>query len=852
MARIPVYQQQTTPSGLGPQVRAQGGVIAGTDLSGAAQALPGVAQDMIKVRDQKVEDDEITRAQSWLSEQRLYYTQDLNRRQNAWQPGMPGIYEEFSKTFKESTAPKLSEFKSPRVRNFLQGRLTDLETSFSSSAMQADDRNRALVADQSVGTSIKSSSDLLLIDPNQYDKVAAENRASIMATNQTYEWKLKQLERVGALAVAAEEGARANLGDDAYFYSRFKVSTAPDGQAPAPAGGFDVVISRILKDEGGYAARDGSSGSPVNFGINQGANPDIDVKNMTKDGAVKLYRERYWNKIDGDNLPASLQGTAMDAAVNQGPANAQKWIKGSGGDVARFNALRREHYEGLIASGKYSEADGRSWMRRLEHYEKGGGQHGPSLEFNGQKYEFSDGDAPLSFRQLDPAAKVRLFNQATQSMKQQQAVKTQAFVQRLQDSSAAAKDGIADAQPFGPSDFAILGDRAPAAYEEYTRTQQMARDVSLMNERNNQELVAVAAGDTREAQGGAGYAAADARDQVRQQAAKRVLEMRTKDPAGYVMKNTPRVQQAMEAAQNQAMEPSNRSAAIQAALDESMAAQRRLGIGSPRVLSEQQVQMLGSKLMQPNVAQDAALMADQLAAEYWRYYPQVLKELGAAKMLPSAMMVIPNLPNPGVKEAVAAAMNADIKNLKVGFAETEITDLNRNIPTQIKKFAASFPFAETHREQLNAYYEATQKLSLSLMRKGASPGEAAKKAGQMLWGQYEFYGDAEDDGVVRVPRGVSFGFMGSPIKAAKRKLSAELEASLDAFGLPPGGDAVMNARGKAESSRIYGQSIAANARFYSTDDDRGVKLFFMGMDGILRPVLRNGTEVVYSFDDLTK
>lgn len=140
--------------------------------------------------------------------------------------------------------------------------------------------------------------------------------------------------------------------------------------------GFSPVITHVLRTEGGYAAQDGSSGAPVIYGLNAKHNPEefAEARRITAEQgadagrryATEVYRRKYWNKINGDNLPPALQLTAMDAAVNQGVGNANKWIRESGGDVAKFNELRRAHYDRLKASGKYTDAEYRSWMSRLE------------------------------------------------------------------------------------------------------------------------------------------------------------------------------------------------------------------------------------------------------------------------------------------------------------------------------------------------------------------------------------------------------------------------------------------------------------------------------------------------------
>ena len=110
---------------------------------------------------------------------------------------------------------------------------------------------------------------------------------------------------------------------------------------------FDQSVEHIFKSEGGYVAKDGRSNAPANFGINQNANPDIDVKNLTKDQAKEIYKERYWDKINADSLPENIRLVAFDTAVNQGVKTANRLIKESGGDLEKFTQLRIAEYKSL-------------------------------------------------------------------------------------------------------------------------------------------------------------------------------------------------------------------------------------------------------------------------------------------------------------------------------------------------------------------------------------------------------------------------------------------------------------------------------------------------------------------------
>jgi len=113
---------------------------------------------------------------------------------------------------------------------------------------------------------------------------------------------------------------------------------------------FEAALEKTLKYEGGYVADDAGKG-PSNFGINKSANPDVDVKNLTKEKARELYKKRYWDAIGGDALAAkdpALATIAFDTAVNMGVSKASQLIAQSKGDPSAMLSMRQQHYDNLI------------------------------------------------------------------------------------------------------------------------------------------------------------------------------------------------------------------------------------------------------------------------------------------------------------------------------------------------------------------------------------------------------------------------------------------------------------------------------------------------------------------------
>ncbi len=130
---------------------------------------------------------------------------------------------------------------------------------------------------------------------------------------------------------------------------------------------FSAAVNFTMGQEGGLA---NDTGGVTKFGISQKAHPGLDITKLTPADAGSIYHNEYWKAIDGDNIhDPKLAAAAFDAAVNQGPSNANKWLAESGGDVSKYLDLREQHYRELAASdpekyGKYLNG----WLLRLTSF----------------------------------------------------------------------------------------------------------------------------------------------------------------------------------------------------------------------------------------------------------------------------------------------------------------------------------------------------------------------------------------------------------------------------------------------------------------------------------------------------
>lgn len=103
---------------------------------------------------------------------------------------------------------------------------------------------------------------------------------------------------------------------------------------------FDYCAKRVLGHEGGEVNDPRDPGGHTNLGITQktlnharNLLPGLParVPDLTTADALSIYEALYWTPVRGDELPVGLALIVFDAAVNQGVADAVRFLQSAVG-----------------------------------------------------------------------------------------------------------------------------------------------------------------------------------------------------------------------------------------------------------------------------------------------------------------------------------------------------------------------------------------------------------------------------------------------------------------------------------------------------------------------------------------
>lgn len=159
------------------------------------------------------------------------------------------------------------------------------------------------------------------------------------------------------------------------------------------------AIKKTLAHEGGYVNDPHDAGGATNKGITiatfrRYVKPNgtiADLKRLTTEQAVVVYKRQYWDRVLADMLPAGVDYTVADYGVNSGPSRAVKALQSVVGvsqdgrvgpqtlaavdsmdpsDIINKVCDQRLGFMRRIRGGKDWKRFGRGWTRRVEDVRK--------------------------------------------------------------------------------------------------------------------------------------------------------------------------------------------------------------------------------------------------------------------------------------------------------------------------------------------------------------------------------------------------------------------------------------------------------------------------------------------------
>lgn len=205
-----------------------------------------------------------------------------------------------------------------------------------------------------------------------------------------------QSENVQATRRLASEQSKQNVAliqEVARQSAAQPLASAPAAAAAPPqkdAEQFSRCVDIIFSKEGGFVDHPDDPGGATNMGITHitlaaWLDREVtveDVRSLTRETAMEIYRANYWNALNCDNLPAGVDLVVFDFGVNAGTKRAARLLQkvvfveqdGQIGSITvgaarsldpktiinNFSDSRMEHYRSL----KHWETFKNGWTRR--------------------------------------------------------------------------------------------------------------------------------------------------------------------------------------------------------------------------------------------------------------------------------------------------------------------------------------------------------------------------------------------------------------------------------------------------------------------------------------------------------
>jgi len=87
------------------------------------------------------------------------------------------------------------------------------------------------------------------------------------------------------------------------------------------------AVEFVLEMEGVFSDELSDLGGKTKYGISAKAYPDIDIVNLRKSQALKIYYDDYWMMLRCNDVTESLATVLFDTGINCGVGSSAKWLQ---------------------------------------------------------------------------------------------------------------------------------------------------------------------------------------------------------------------------------------------------------------------------------------------------------------------------------------------------------------------------------------------------------------------------------------------------------------------------------------------------------------------------------------------
>lgn len=535
-------------------------------------------------------------------------------------------------------------------------------------------------------------------------------------------------------------------------------------------------------------------------------------------------RQNYYGEVEKGQLETSMQGAALDY---QDPAKVDGYRQ-------KIDAVLASRAQRLGLSPEAAQAErlktnsgmSTAVIQRMlvDSPQKAKGY------FESFKDTMTAEDQIRASSGIDQGFR-RLAAEARQTQieaRQMQAINRMELSSRVQDASAAYSQGLDYANPPNRADFkAAYGDKADDQYESFSKVQAIApaiREFATASPEERQEILGKFQ-PAKDGVAGEGFKEDSQLYQHLTSVGVGLLKQQQTDPAAYVAKYSPVVQQAFAVAQEEGTPEAYRAYATA-----TVAEQQRLGVAQPKLLPDAAAnQMVAQFNQQVEGGENAATLIEQQAQLWGKDFPAVLQQVGN-KLPAEAQVIATGLPK-DIAERMASVATLKDKELTAGLQKGQQDEIGQAVQQAMQPFAESLQGQAGGISTFSTMYKAATRTATSYVLQGESPKDAAQKVVDgMLNDKYDFFG------TYRVPKTLD-------TNAVSRGAEKALRTIQPADLMPlPGFKGVTD---EQNATQLH-DALQAGGQWVPTNDESGLALTLNGY----RVRGKDGAPIVRSWADL--